>query len=922
MGGIPVQDVRVLVLSGEQSTKAQGSLFESFLARLLADEYGFEQPTTSSLNVTAEGVELDVTATHKLTRSKALAECKAYARNVAAHELTNFYGKLGVARFEDATTFGLMCALPRLTAEGEEKARSIEAHDTNFRYVNAEMLAAQLERAGLIGQAPNHLTDVSDRAILITDVGIYSAALVLDPEQRTPQRVAVWGAAGSVPDAVLDLVAASDYALSLQVTNAHAEVASRVDDAGPATAAPLITQVVGSTSDFEYQLPASPKFFVGRTTAVRDLGALLANTTGSVFVLNAQSGWGKSSLALKIRDVAERQRGVGLAFDTRTAEGPRYVVEVLRQAGLAAQDAGILTLPDDASWGSLESAIATLRAAVWTEPQRPIVVIFDQFENVFANVGLTRVFRDLALAIREIRGPFVVGFAWKTDLVGWTEGHPFQLRDDIRGAGRLIRIEPFGSQEVEVILRRLARELGVRLLPDLRAKLKAYSQGLPWLLKKLADHVLRELRGGVTQEDLLAESLNVVSLFETDLRELSAGEITVLKHVARFAPTPAIEVTERFGPDAVQSLVDRRLLVQVGDLLDTYWDTFRDFLNTGNVPIEESYILRQTPTSVGRLLRAVVDRGGDASVEELVEALGTSDRAIFNLSRELRLLGVSAYTPNRVRLVDDVANARNREPELRRIVATSLRKHRAYSALKDLAERGGGFVTLDSYSRELPRAFPAVGVSPIAWQHYARAFLWWMEYAGLVMRHGSQYQPVTEAAATPAIELLTSGGRRGRNPAGVPQTNVGPALEVLAMLGTSDGSIQHPDVAKHQKAVFALRAIGAVQVTDEGVHLIERDLVDSAGTIDPAVLRRLLEAKAGGAAAIEALETDPAASAEQLGQAIADASGVGWADSTRLSIGGVMRSWVKAAGVEVKKAPRRRKLGSPDSAHDGFPGVE
>ncbi len=906
----------MLVLPSGQDAKSKGGLFESFIARLLADEYGFEQPTTSNLNVTAEGVELDVTATHKLTRAKALAECKAYARNVAAHELTNFYGKLTVARFEDAATFGLMCTLPRLTAEGEEQARSIEANDPSFRYVNAETLAAQLERAGLVGRPPSHLSDLSDHAIVITELGIYSAAILLDPVQRTPQGVAVWGVAGSVPDAVIDLLAASEYAVGLSVTSAHEGSDSRLEEVGPSASTPLLTTVAGSTSDFEYQLPASPRFFVGRATAVRDLSALLSTKAGSVFVLNAQSGWGKSSLALKMRDLAERQRGVGLAFDTRTAESPRYAIEVLRRAALAAQEASILSLPDGPSWGSLESAIATLRESTWSDPQRPIVVIFDQFENVFANVGLTRVFRDLALAIREVPGPFIIGFAWKTDLVGWTEGHPFQLRDDIRGTGHLIRVEPFGSQEVEVILRRLAKELGVRLLPDLRAKLKAYSQGLPWLLKKLADHVLRELRGGVTQEELLAEALNVAALFESDLRELSAMEVTVLKHVARFAPIPAIEVTERFGPEPVQSLVDRRLLVQVGDRLDTYWDTFRDFLNTGSVPIEESYILRQTPTSVGRLLRAVVDRGGDASIDDLVSALGTSDRAIFNLSRELRLLGVSTYTPNRVRLVDEVAQARNREPELRRIVAASLRKHRAYSALKDLAERSSGFATLDSYSRELPRAFPAVDVSSTAWQGYARAFLWWMEYAGLVVRRGAQYQPVTEPSSTAAIELLTSGGRRSRNPAGVPQTTVRPALEVLRMLGSAGGSIPEPEEDKYQKAVFALRAIEGVRVSDEGVHLIEERLVDSSGVIDPNVLRGLLEAKAGGAAAIAALEDDPTTSAEQLGLAIAAASGVEWSDATRTQIGGVMRGWAKAAGVDVKRPPRRRKRPEAPSSHD------
>ena len=671
MRSMAVQDTQFVVLAGEESVGGKGGLFERFIARLLADQYGFDGPTTRNLNVTSEGIELDVVAAHRLTGSKAIAECKAYTRNVKAAELTNFYGKLTIERFEQPGAFGLMCVLPRLTPEGQEKAREIEAKDSSFRYLSADDLAGVLLQSGLISDVPSGISDSSDRAIVVTEHGVFAACIVLDEAQRTPLSVAAWAVSGSVPAKVIELIAASEYAAGLPVHDAGAPGQAA---ASPSRGAPavLLTQVQGSRSDFEYQLPASPRFFVGRSAVVKQLDDLLRSDSGHVVVLNAQSGWGKSSLALKLGDLVTRAKGISIVLDTRTAGHPRYVVEVLRQLATDAQNGGILTLPESASWASLESALATLRAARWTDKSRPVVAFFDQFENVFRDVDLTRTFRDLSLGAREISGPFMIGFAWKTDLVGWTEGHPYQLRDDIRSAGQVVVVEPFGPREVDTILSRLAKEAQVRLVPDLRSRLRAYSQGLPWLLKKLADHVLRELRRGQTQEALLAESLNVVALFEADLAELNPVEQTVLRHVARFAPIPAVEVTDRFGPDPVQSLVDRRLLVQVGDRLDTYWDTFRDFLNTGSVPVQESWILRQTPRSVGRLLSAVVEAGGNASVRELVEKLETSDRAIFNLSRELRLLGVTAHEPNRVRLVDEVLDAEDRESEVRRRVGAAL----------------------------------------------------------------------------------------------------------------------------------------------------------------------------------------------------------------------------------------------------------
>ena len=521
-GVLPVTDPIVLVLAAGQTPAAvsntRGHLFEAFVARLL-HIFGYNEPATERLNVTADGIELDVVARHDLTGQQAIAECKAYTSPVSAAALSTFHSKLVTRRYAEPQTQGFFVAIPRLTANGRETANLIIANDAGFKVVTASTVVELLRDRNILTTCPVAAV-TSDPAVVITEHGVHAACLELDAKTRKPSRVLVWAADGSVPMPVLDAVAADAYAQSCPVVDARGPAHDRVDPTGEHASDQdsVIVTVAGSRSDFEYQLPASPRFFVGRKDLIRDVVSALDDHT-SVLVLNAQSGWGKSSAALRLQALMAERRGHALVVDSRTAVARRFVADTLSLAARQAQSARVLTLPADASWASLPSAIATLGRATWHAG--PLVVFFDQFENVFRDEALTREFRNLALSTRELEGRLLIGYAWKTDLVGWTESHPYRLRDEIRANATVLTIGPLGATEVDTLLRRLKKELGAPLARDLRTRLREYSQGLPWLFKKLAGHLLREVQQGATQEQLASEALNVQGLFDADLAELS-----------------------------------------------------------------------------------------------------------------------------------------------------------------------------------------------------------------------------------------------------------------------------------------------------------------------------------------------------------------------------------------------------------------
>lgn len=874
---------------------ARGHLLEKFVARLFSS-FGCSPPELKQLNVKSNGYEIDLSTEIILTKDRVIAECKAYSSSLPVQALSSFYGKLSTERLVGGkSVHGWFIAIPGLTSDGQNLADTIKAKDNAFHSLNATeiyKLAVQQKWISEIEVADTHL---SDQGILITETGLYAIAKLLDPISRLPTAIYV-RRSSQASKRDLELFGLSSFAGSLPVIDLASAGGTNLP--APKLESPTLVSVIGSTADFEYQFPAAPKFFVGRKRIIAELGDRLSKPVekGSVVVLNAQSGWGKSSLALKIAAQAEDSCGSASVFDARTASGSQYVAASIQAAMAKAEANGIVTLPVNASFGSLKSAIATIQSATWHRPIRPLVIFYDQFENVFREERITQEFRDLALMVREAKAPLTIGFSWKTDLVALTENYPYRLRDEIRGVATVINIDPFGPQDVGVVLNRLAKQSSTKLSLELRERMREYSQGLPWLLKKLASHILVQLKAGTTQEALLEESLNIEGLFAQDLAQLQPAEVEALKLVAREAPVAVADLVERVDPTVIQTLVDQRLLVRVGEKLDTYWDTFREFLVTGKVAVEDTFILRQRPRSTTKVLAEVIAAGGERSSADVAAKLATSVNVVFNAARELRQLGILAPKPGMLILADSLRSSGLVESSLQARVAKSLRRHRVYNTVQELIDLStSGKITIDELTDALPSAYPAVSAKRFTWAIYAVAFAHWLEYGGLITLVGLTISRASGAASK--VRLLGLSTRKGRTKT-FPQGRPGQIFPYLRQLLGLDAEVTQPKAAEF-KILSDLTVLGVI---DEAVKI--RDVQAAHLLVDPvhgqARLLDLLLTIPGGLAAIKALREDPTSSPLAVGGLIRDAYGQFWADTTTKMAGSKFRAWASAAGVAIE----------------------
>ncbi|MGR6972702.1 restriction endonuclease [Streptomyces cynarae] len=202
-------------------SNARGHLFERFVARLL-QSYGYEEPTQEQLNVSADGIELDIRATHRLTGQPAIAECKAYSKPVTAGMLGTFHSKLVTSRYSKPATHGFFVALPRLTSQGMEQARLISSHDSGFTLLTTTGVVKALRDLKTITECPTTNILTSNPAVLVTEYGVYTSCQQLDATSRSPERLLVWGKSDPVPQPVLELLSASPYMQGLAVVDAGA----------------------------------------------------------------------------------------------------------------------------------------------------------------------------------------------------------------------------------------------------------------------------------------------------------------------------------------------------------------------------------------------------------------------------------------------------------------------------------------------------------------------------------------------------------------------------------------------------------------------------------------------------------------------------------------------------------------------------
>lgn len=514
---------RLKVLAEGDSPQTLGNLFAKIMADVL-NYYGYRIEHIPRAGKTETAI--DAEGQHTDTGLPFYAECKGHETPVSVDEVQAFFGKYMVKWHANKQCHGLLIAVAGLDkAAGEFYRRHIASNPkvTARLYEQDAILRAVIDTPGVAhpsvisGSIAPKLGKPGDWLLLYTPKGLFWVQYIILQGKGIPSSAALFDAQGhpiadrSILDYLTELYPELDDYENIAAGSAAALQTGLFQDADE------IVELFGSSEFFEYQLPASPEQFVGRQPYLKEFDSfankVVSNQTSSRgILLEAPAGLGKSSLVLAFVDRLKTMGHFALAVDMHNLSLPISITNTIDYTIRRLGDFGGRIAPADypKPFAGFEDALQSLLdiGRLLESHGKLIFIFFDQFETVFRRPDTLKQLEELFVKVNDARTNLALGFTFKPELAGLTDGFKYELLKPITDLSNRIIVDVFSKVEVSACLEKLEEELDENLSQGLRLHLAEFSQGNPWLLKRLCAQVIELRQTNVPQSDIAVRLLN------------------------------------------------------------------------------------------------------------------------------------------------------------------------------------------------------------------------------------------------------------------------------------------------------------------------------------------------------------------------------------------------------------------------------
>lgn len=800
--------------SEEDKGHQRGSIFEK-----LANNIFSTQRYKVSGNVHVTGQEFDLECNHMdRINEKCLVECKA-KQSLSSDEVKKFVFSVGFNNFDYG--YFLYTRNYERQVAGLIKELSEDHRYKNLYFWSADKVIELLVASRSISEFSTdkiHL-DVHKIILLYSHFGVYYVPIM--GKGVVPEYFCAYRAKDMAVEYSLEVTSKiKNYIdelsdLDLYKPEFEGNIKNDINNLDLDT----IAEIQSSDSWDDYK-PASLKYFVGRQRQKDKIFGFLNDVKSQsiekrIFYVDGKSGWGKSSLMSDLRERCRnkhyKNKYLSLIIDSRSANSNNFLplsYELLIKRAVKEYfiPQGFLSIKIPSSFDIL-SHESSKELIQWLEENSKILIlVFDQFEDVFRKEGVFKSFYKFLLDINNLKGNIVLGFSWKSEVNIPIENEAYHLWQQSRDLAFRITLDEFDASESKAIINQLEKDISSRFDTDFIRKIVDNAQGYPWLVKKLCIHIKKQISQGLSVEDLYDQDFQVRELFTSDLEELGADEVRALRYIAKRAfndqALDITEIDEVISSDIVQALVHKRFVIKSGTKYNIYWDIFRDYLVLDQIPpIGETYLIRQPINPVLDAFLTFKEHPVLNVIEFMDLTISSvGEGAALNILRELRSIGLVSYKSGN--FTATIESAHICTDFFKDYLHEKLNKHTFINELRKIEGREIGVSDLTGIIKNKIRT---KSFAEKTLETYAQIFLGWIDFAEIKI---------------PNLSKMII--RRAQNALSyTPQMN---PQDIEYFIQSTDSGKIFEKTKREEKLLYDARSMGMVRFSKESIQLSDQGI--------------------------------------------------------------------------------------------------
>ena len=641
--------------------------------------------------------------------------------------------------------------------------------------------------------------------------------------------------------------------------------------------------------------------YVGRKCLIASVfsffdDVLCRQTNTRLFALKSPSGWGKSSTILKLIDEAKK-RGKSnkyfiFAVDVRTALSNRYAELAFKNClECAIKESFIPFEKEEISIGDITNIVDTDDIkrifSYLSENGKEIILIFDQFEEIFYKeelFGLFENMRKISNTVDSIKENLIIGYAWKTDFSIASDHPAYYLWSNLKDRRKEFDLLQFSDSEIKGAIKIFGKELGEKINPILARYLLRQCQGYPWLLKKLCIHVYNVVKEGKKQEDAIEQTLNIGSLFESECAELTSQEYGCIKQIAKESPADYFKIIDTFGQDTLQTLINRRTVIKRATKLTLYWDIFRDYVISGKLPeVNIDYIPQVQFSTFLKIISALIENNGKITINILSQNTLLGKSTIDNILIDLVMFGIVYRDRNEITLKE------NNYSDTMKKIQLFFKRHIVWLSIQ---KQFGDKFSVSDYNTIFASLYSTNQISDKTKKIYSARLIGWLLDLKLILIENSMYKinykvdildiDWTEYKKNRKVNKSRRGRKHNNSDVYWPQVSPKKIKQFYSDYSEKNQTATEWITNGNKKVLEDLISLNAASVSEHDeleIHCSCRELF------------QIIKTKKNIQFAIKQLENEPKLSAKDLAMRINQTFNKSWSEGTKRVTGGMVYRW-------------------------------